>query len=53
MINIIIINKSNLINGAQIVLASMHQLSSVFLVSASVYFLYLNRRINFFLEENK
>ena len=31
-----------LINGAQIYLASMHQLSSIFLVSSSVYLLYLN-----------
>ena len=37
-----------LLNGAQVVLASMHQLSSIFLVSASVYFLYLNKRINSF-----
>ena len=49
----VILGILTLINGAQIVLASMHQLSSVFLVSASVYFLYLKRRINFFLEENK
>jgi len=45
----VILGIFTLINGAQIVLASMHQLSSVFLVSASVYFLYLNRRINSFL----
>ncbi len=31
-----------LIYGAQIFLASMHQLSSIFLVSSSVYFFYLN-----------
>ena len=31
-----------LIHGAQIFLASMHQLSSIFLVSSSVYLLYLN-----------
>ncbi len=31
-----------LLYGAQIFLASMHQISSIFLVSASVYFLYLN-----------
>ena len=31
-----------LIYGAQIYLASMHQISSIFLVSSSVYFLYLN-----------
>ncbi len=31
-----------LIYGAQIILASMHQLSSIFLVSSSIYFLYLS-----------
>ena len=31
-----------LLYGAQIILASMHQISSIFLVSSSVYFLYLN-----------
>ena len=31
-----------LLNGAQILLASMHQISSIFLVSSSIYFLYLN-----------
>ena len=31
-----------LIYGAQIFLASMHQISSIFLVSSSVYLLYLN-----------
>ncbi len=31
-----------LLNGAQIFLASMHQISSIFLVSSSIYFLYLN-----------
>tara|TARA_Y100000741_G_scaffold332944_1_gene289228 strand:- start:254 stop:1279 length:1026 start_codon:yes stop_codon:yes gene_type:complete len=31
-----------LLYGAQIFLASMHQISSIFLVSSSVYFLYLN-----------
>ncbi len=31
-----------LIYGAQIYIASMHQISSIFLVSSSVYFLYLN-----------
>ncbi|MDC3008316.1 COX15/CtaA family protein [Candidatus Pelagibacter sp.] len=45
----VILGIFTLISGAQIILASMHQLSSVFLVSASVYFLYLNRRINSFL----
>ena len=31
-----------LINGAQIITSSMHQISSVFLVSSSIYFIYLN-----------
>ena len=31
-----------LIYGAQIYVASMHQISSILLVSSSVYFLYLN-----------
>jgi len=35
-----------LLYGAQIVLASMHQISSIFLVSSCIYFLYLNKNIN-------
>ena len=38
----IILGVLTLIYGAQIYLASMHQLSSIFLVSSSVYLLYLN-----------
>jgi len=38
----IILGIVTLLYGAQIVLASMHQISSIFLVSSSVYFLYLN-----------
>ena len=38
----IVLGIFTLLYGAQIYLASMHQLSSIFLVSASVYFLYLN-----------
>ena len=34
------------IYGAQIYIASMHQLSSIFLVSSSIYFFYLNTKIN-------
>ncbi len=34
------------IYGAQIYIASMHQISSIFLVSSCVYFLYLNTRFN-------
>ncbi len=35
-----------LLHGAQIYLASMHQISSVFLVISSLYFLYLNSKTN-------
>ena len=42
----IILGIFTVINGAQIFIASMHQLSSIFLVSSSIYFLYLNARIN-------
>ena len=38
----IILGILTLLYGAQIILASMHQISSIFLVSYSVYFLYLN-----------
>ncbi len=38
----IILGILTLLYGAQIYLASMHQVSSIFLVSSSVYFLYLN-----------
>ncbi len=42
----IILGIFTVINGAQIFIASMHQLSSIFLVSSSIYFLYMNTRIN-------
>ena len=32
--------------GAHIILASMHQISSIFLVSSSIYLLFFNTRIN-------
>ena len=32
--------------GAQIYIASMHQISSIFLVSSSIYFFYINTKIN-------
>ena len=35
-----------LLFGAQIVIASMHQISSIFLVSSCIYFLYLNSESN-------
>ncbi|MFL2887246.1 MAG: COX15/CtaA family protein [Candidatus Pelagibacter sp.] len=38
----IILGILTLLHGAQIILASMHQISSIFLVSFTVYFLYLN-----------
>ena len=38
----IILGIFTLLYGAQILLASMHQISSIFLVSFSIYFLYLN-----------
>jgi len=42
----IILGVLTLTHGAHIVLASMHQISSIFLVSSSVYLLYLNSRSN-------
>ena len=42
----IILGIFTLLFGAQIIIASMHQISSIFLVSSSVYFLYLNMRVN-------
>ncbi len=35
-----------IINGAQIYIASMHQISSIFLVTSCVYFLYINMKFN-------
>jgi len=42
----IILGIFTLLYGAQIMLASMHQISSIFLVSSSVYLLYLNSKSN-------
>ena len=42
----IILGVLTLTHGAHIVLASMHQISSIFLVSSSVYLLHLNSRSN-------
>tara|TARA_Y100000590_G_scaffold409316_1_gene501390 strand:+ start:59 stop:652 length:594 start_codon:yes stop_codon:yes gene_type:complete len=42
----IVLGIFTLLYGAQIFLASMHQISSIFLVIASVYFLYLNSNTN-------
>ena len=42
----IILGILTLLFGAQIFLASMHQISSIFLVSSIIYFLYLNTNFN-------
>jgi cytochrome c oxidase assembly protein subunit 15 len=42
----IILGILTLLFGAQIVVASMHQISSIFLVTSSIYFLYLNNNSN-------
>ena len=42
----IILGILTLLFGAQIYLASMHQITSIFLVSSSLYFLYLNYKTN-------
>jgi len=42
----IILGILTIINGAQIYIASMHQISSIFLVSSSIYFFYLNTEFN-------
>ena len=42
----IVLGIITVIYGAQIYIASMHQLSSIFLVSSSIYFLYLNTKFN-------
>ncbi len=42
----IILGVLTIIYGAQIIIASMHQLSSIFLVSSCIYFLYLNTKSN-------
>ena len=35
-----------LLYGAQILVASMHQISSIFLVASSIYFLFINSKTN-------
>ena len=42
----IILGVLTILYGAQIYIASMHQISSIFLVSSSVYFLYINSKSN-------
>ncbi len=41
----VILGILTLVSGAQIFLASLHQISSIFLVSASIYFLFINKKI--------
>ena len=42
----IVLGVLTVLHGAQLYLAAMHQLSSIFLVSASVYFLFINQKSN-------
>ena len=42
----IILGIFTILSGAEIYIASMHQISSIFLVSSCVYFLYLNTKFN-------
>ena len=42
----IILGIFTIINGAQIFIASMHQISSIFLVTSCIYFYYLNTKSN-------
>ena len=42
----IILGIFTVLYGAQIFVASMHQISSIFLVSSSIYFFYLNTKIS-------
>ena len=42
----IILGVFTIIYGAQIYIASMHQISSIFLVSSCIYFLYINTKFN-------
>ena len=41
----IILGIFTILYGAQIFIASMHQLSSIFLVSSCIYFFYLNTKL--------
>ena len=42
----IILGIFTIVYGAQIYIASMHQISSIFLVCTSIYFFYINTKIN-------
>ena len=41
----IILGILTLINGVELILASLHQISSIFLISASIYLLYINKKL--------
>ena len=45
----IILGVFTLLYGAQILIASMHQISSIFLVASCIYFLFLNTKSNLLL----
>ena len=42
----IVLGILTLLSGAQIIISSMHQISSIFLVSSTIYLLYLNLNTN-------
>ena len=42
----IVLGIYTVIYGAQLYIAAMHQLSSIFLVSSCIYFFYINTRFN-------
>ena len=42
----IVLGILTVLNGAQMLLASMHQISSIALISSSIYLLFLNKKIN-------
>ena len=42
----IILGITTLLSGVQMIVASMHQMSSIFLISSSIYLLYLNFNTN-------
>ena len=42
----IILGILTLVNGAAILIASMHQVSSIFLIIATIYLLYINKKTN-------
>jgi len=42
----IVLGILTLLSGAQMIFSSMHQISSIFLVSSSIYLIYLNSSAN-------